>query len=228
MPELSTVNVPLKLRFPKLKIGLLAFLFCLGLFAHSQTKWKEGTLLFQRLECGSLCAAIQSVTPSYQNLGFNHAALVCRKGDSLGVVEAIGDRVQWTALQEFLNRRAGNEPAPVMAGIFRPGLQKQAKEAARKSLSYIGRPYDVKYLPDSANMYCTEVIYFSFRAVMGDASPFEMQPMTFVNKKEGKTDRGWEEYYKKLDMDVPEGVPGCNPGQYSLLSDLRIVPVCKL
>lgn len=200
-------------------VGLLM----IGLPAFSRTNWKEGFLLFQRLECGSLCAAIQAVTPSYQNIGFNHAAIVSKKGDSLGVVEAIGNRVQWTPLHQFLNRRAGSEPAKVMVGIPAGPWRRAARKAARLAQTYLERPYDVKYLPDSINMYCTEVIYFSFQAVLGDRSPFGLQPMSFKNKSSGKTDFGWEQYYRDLGMEVPEGVPGCNPGQYSLLPELKMV-----
>lgn len=35
--------------------------------------------------------------------------------------------------------------------------------------------------------------------------------MTFVNPKTGKTDVAWEAFYKKQNLEVPEGKPGCNP-----------------
>jgi len=38
-----------------------------------------------------------------------------------------------------------------------------------------------------------------------------MNPMTFKDPKTGNFYPTWVEYYQKMGLEVPEGMPGCNP-----------------
>ena len=49
---------------------------------------REGDLLFQNLNCGELCEAIEAVTTGVDGKDFSHCALVVKINDSLKVIEA--------------------------------------------------------------------------------------------------------------------------------------------
>lgn len=194
-------------------------------FAAQPIRWQSGMLVFQSLECGPLCAAIQSVTQSYQNQGFNHAGMVWKQNDSLFVIEAIGKRVTRTPLNEFLNRKTNGKPSTVWVGIPRPAFQKMFEAAARESLHFLNVPYDDRYLPGAEELYCTELIYYAFQRIDSVKQPWKMEPMTFIRKGTSEIDAGWKAYYQQWNMEVPEGKPGCNPGKFSRNQSIRMYPV---
>ena len=65
---------------------------------------QEGDLLFQDLDCGPLCDAIEAVTVGAKGNKYSHCALAIRKNDSIKVIEAIGSAVTVTDLNAFLGR----------------------------------------------------------------------------------------------------------------------------
>jgi len=67
---------------------------------------QEGDLLFQNLDCGPLCDAIEEVTKGYDDSSFSHIGLVVLKHDSIMVVEAIGKDVHLTTINKFIARSA--------------------------------------------------------------------------------------------------------------------------
>ena len=49
--------------------------------------------------------------------------------------------------------------------------------------------------------------------------------MTFINPKTQKTMDVWRDYYQKLNIEVPEGKLGINPGIMSLSNKIDIVHI---
>ena len=77
---------------------------------NTQIKLKAGDLLFQDLNCGPLCDAIEAVTEGENGRDFSHCAMVISINDSLKVIEAIGQQVQINSLEERLfDNRGGSE-----------------------------------------------------------------------------------------------------------------------
>mgnify|MGYP003338349778 CR=1 FL=1 len=84
-------------------LGIILLSFCLTSceFAKKDSKQETdnssnlqvGDLLFQDLDCGPLCDAIEAVTEGAEGRDFSHCAMVVQVGDSLKVVEAIGSEV---------------------------------------------------------------------------------------------------------------------------------------
>jgi hypothetical protein len=65
-----------------MKTTTIALLF-ISLFSFSQNvKLKTGDLLFQSMNCGPLCEAINEVTEGYQGKDFSHLGMVYIKNDS--------------------------------------------------------------------------------------------------------------------------------------------------
>lgn len=77
-----------------MKNTLVLLLFAsLGSFSQTVTL-KTGDLLFQSMNCGPLCEAINQVTAGYQGHDFSHMGMVYVQNDSIFVIEASGSAVK--------------------------------------------------------------------------------------------------------------------------------------
>ncbi len=181
-------------------------------------------MLFQDLDCGDLCDAIEKVTTGVEGKSFSHLGLVYGKADSLYVIEAIGKDVHLTPIASFINRNkdAKGNPKVVAARLKEPYLKLNAL-ALQYAMQQIGIPYDDAFLYDNGKYYCSELIYDAYKYANDGRPFFELQPMTFIDPETGKTFEAWVNYYRNLGMEVPEGKPGCNPGGISTSDKLEII-----
>jgi len=166
---------------------------------------QAGDIIFQNLACGELCQAILAVTPCREGKTFNHCGIVYFTGDTTYVIEAIGKAVVQTPLDSFLKRSNGK-----VSWARLKQEKKLAARAAQASLHYLGRPYDVAFLPGDSALYCSELVWECFQDRQGKKI-FSLQPMTFKAPGTDSTFAGWKNYYQELGIPVPEGVPGINP-----------------
>lgn len=196
------------------------FLFCLfsTLSFAQNVKLKTGDIIFQSMNCGPLCEAINEVTEGYQRKDFSHLGLVLIQNDSIYIIEAGGKEVKLTPYKTF--KTYTNEEMYV--GRLKPKYRKYIPEAIAFSLKQIGTPYDEEYLYDNGKYYCSELIYDAF--LKSYKKPlFLMFPMTFKSPKTNEFFDVWEEYYNNLKMEIPEGKLGCNPGGISTSDKLKII-----
>lgn len=196
------------------------FLFCLisTLSFAQNVKLKTGDIIFQSMNCGPLCEAINEVTEGYQGKDFSHLGLVLIQNDSIYIIEAGGKEVKLTPYKIF--KTYTNEEMYV--GRLKPKYRKYIPEAIAFSLKQIGTPYDEEYLYDNGKYYCSELIYDAFLEAYKKPL-FQMFPMTFKSPKTNEFFDVWEEYYKNLKMEIPEGKLGCNPGGISTSDKLKII-----
>lgn len=204
--------------------SLLAAALASGSLAAQQ----PGDFLFQDLDCGPLCDAIESVTPALDGVHFSHVGLVERRGDSLVVVEAISrGGVVRTPLADFVGRAVDSSGRPSFVAMrLTPKLAPLLPAALAFCDSVMGTPYDAVYLLDNGAYYCSELLYDAFRHANGGREVFALHPMTFRRPGSEAFDPAWVEYYAALGVDIPEGLPGCNPG--GLATGGRLVPAPTL
>lgn len=196
--------------------------------AQNGFDWKKdlrvGDLIFQDLDCGALCEAIEKVTEGAGGKDFSHLGLVVASGDTLAVVEAIGSAVQLTGIQKFIQRSKTPDGKPKIV-VTRPKSrwQRIAKGAAVAAKGMIGVPYDDAFLPDNGRLYCSEMVALAFQGA-NQGEPFFLQkPMTFKDPDTGQFFPAWVEYYQKLGIPIPEGLSGCNPGGLSMDRKLELI-----
>ena len=182
-------------------------------------KLKSGDLVFQDLDCGPLCEAIEEVTISYGNRHFSHLGLVYVKGDSTFLLEAIGKAVQLTPLSVFTKRTNH----PMLVGRVKKQFEPIVKNAVDFAISQLGVPYDDEFLYKNGKYYCSELIYDAFKTSNGGKDFFVLQPMTFKRPGSGKFFPVWISYYKNLGIAIPEAQPGINPGGISTSSLIDIL-----
>jgi len=202
---------------------ILSFTHCLP--ESRSYRLQHGDILFQDLDCGPLCDAIEAVTDGAQERDFSHCGLIIKEGDSIAVLEAIGHSVHTTSLRNFL-RRSGDTVLMKNSLVGRlkkiePSVLNKALELAKGE---IGKPYDDSFYPNNGAWYCSELIAWSFNQASG-RDIFPAHPMTFRNPKNGEFYEVWKKYYDSLKTTIPEGLPGYNPGAMSRSEEIFLFKV---
>jgi len=186
----------------------------------SKFELKEGDLLFQDLDSSPLCDAIELVTTGYNEANFSHIGLIVLVNDTLKVLEAIPPKVMLTNLDDFLNRSFDKDGNPkVIVGRLKDKYLHSVEEAVSYSKSKLNIEYDEVFLMNNNSYYCSELIYEAF---LND-SIFELQPMTFLHPISNDTLQTWKDYYKEIEVEIPQNKMGINPGIMSLSNKIKMV-----
>lgn len=175
---------------------------------HSTSgKLKNGDLLFVMAKETGLSGAINNVTQKLKEASFDHIGIAEKENNRWYVLHAApkgGSQKQ--DLASFLKDQL-NDGQKVVIYRLKPEYQKSVTSALKKAESMLGKPYNFNYILDENSYYCSDYIERAFR----ENGIFKLEPMTFIDPKTGKTNEFWTEFYKKKNLEVPEGKPGCNP-----------------
>jgi hypothetical protein len=205
-------------------IAIFILLILSNLDAISQTpkiEFKEGDLVFQDLDCGPLCDAIEAVTEGYKGRDFSHVAIIIKENNRLRAIEAIGTEVRTLSIDSLFLRTPSKNKYLVMR--LNDEYQYLSKNISKKSLQYIGKKYDDRFIMNNDSLYCSELVYEVFNASFKNEAIFHLQEMTYKEPGTNKFFQAWIEYYKSLNSSIPEGLPGINPGLISRSAYLHIV-----
>jgi uncharacterized protein YycO len=203
-------------RFKLLYLSII--IFFLNACQEKEIALQNGDFIFQTLDCGPLCDAILEVTPAYENHRFNHLGMVFIENDSIKIIEAAGNSVRVVSLEKFLS----NSQKPHFVGRLKEAFQPLIPKAISFAKAQIGTPYDDAYLYDNEAYYCSELIYDAFLSAQGKPL-FSLQPMTFKSPKTNEFALAWVDYYKNLNIPIPEGEMGCNPGGFATSEVIEIL-----
>lgn len=185
---------------------------------------QTGDLLFQDLNCGGLCDAIETVTEGVNGRDFSHCALVVYINDSLKVVEAIGEQVQINSLDDFFERSGDSEVVQnIVAARLKPSYAKLIPAAVAFANQQVGKPYDRPFLLNNGSWYCSELVYAAFAFASKDKAFFSLLPMTFKDPATNDFFPAWVTYYNELGQAIPEGELGTNPGLISRSDKLDVI-----
>lgn len=183
---------------------------CPGNIPGQAKALKPGDIVFQDLDCGPMCEAIEAVTEGANGKDYSHCAMIIQEGDSLKVIEAIGEGVVVNSLKHFVERSSKIQVARLKT-IDEAGVQR----AIRYAISLKGKPYDDVFLLNNDRYYCSELLYESFKVANFGKEVFELSPMTFKEPNTHEFYPVWVDYYSQLKCPIPEGKPGLNPGSIS-------------
>ena len=165
--------------------------------------------------------AISSATGKEGELNLIHVAIAEVQGDSVWIIDAtIARGVDRHPLDTFLKDftlRDESYPEFIVKRV--EGVD--AAAAVERAKTYCGRAYDMRFLPDNEEMYCTELVQKCYLDASG-AEVFASEPMNFM-APDGSMPPYWEKLFGKLGMDVPQGLPGTNPQNMSASPLLKAV-----
>lgn len=183
-----------------------------------------GDFLFQDLNCGSMCDSIDSVTYGYNQTYVSHVAMVVNLNPPL-IIEAVSNGVEITPLSRFLMRSLDSESNPrVMVGRLKSGYRNLIPNAITTAKSQVSKPYNDSFIPAKGkSFYCSELFDYTFEKANNNQPFFHEKPMNFTNGKSSAILPLWKDYYRQLHVQVPQGVPGTNPGAMSRESMIQIV-----
>ena len=177
--------------------------------AEKPPQIKTGDLLFQVGAESAMSRAITTATQSDSTLNFTHVGIAIATSGADSVLEATSDGgVRIVALETFLegSARIGDHPAVVAMRLRDTSGLAASVNRAR---NFIGLPYDYVYRPDNNRMYCSELVWESYRDSLGERI-FPARPMNF-RTADGTMPVFWIELFAKMGEPIPEGVPGTNP-----------------
>ena len=184
---------------------------------------KEGDLLFQNLDCGPLCESIENVEEGINGSKISHVGILIKGTDNNWYVAEALDKVKITPLNEFLYRSKDASGNPkVIVGRIKDKYSSYTSGFKNRLQALYNKPYDDEFKIGNNKFYCCELVYEVFQNKEGKHL-FKLKPMTFRNMHTGKIDSVWINYFKKLEIPVPEGKLGCNPANYSKSNKIRII-----
>ena len=209
---------------------MMAALLTAGCAEKSQDL-RNGDLVFVGLPAeyeadnSSMNAAISAATGDDNQLNITHVAMIERGQDSIWVIDATPKNgVARRPLETFLDENKledGTSPEFIIKRV--KGVDADAAVARAKALC--GRAYDLRFLPDNDELYCSELIQECYLDARGEPV-FDSQPMNFL-APDGTMPPYWDQLFSKLGMDVPQGVPGTNPQRLSESDRLNTVPISE-
>lgn len=184
---------------------------------------QPGDLIFQNLDCGAMCDAIEAVTQGVGGQDFSHIGMVCKRDNRLMVIEAVGVGVRMIPLDSFTHRTTNK----MYVGRVLKKYTKMIPMAVAFAEKQIGLPYDDAFIYDNGKYYCSELVYDAFKYANQNKPFFTLEPMTYKEPGSDEYFPVWVEYYKKLKVEIPEGLPGCNPGGLSRSPKIEIIGTLK-
>lgn len=154
---------------------------------------------------------ITDVTQGIDGMKIEHVGIYYNKS----VIEATKSKgVCVTPIDSFIRHNVGR----VIVGRVESA---DIRLSIENVLKYKGLPYDTLFMPDDRAMYCSELVQKSY--VRSDSTLiFSPIPMSFHDDS-GNITPFWTDFYKQRGMDVPEGMPGSNPGELSRRKSVRII-----
>lgn len=120
---------------------------------------RQGDILFQSLPSVPVIDAIEGSTHS----PYSHCGILVNKNGAWQVLEAIGP-VKFTRLEIWISQGRGSAFAVTR---LKPAFQPKVNAMITAAEKFLGLPYDIQYEMDDRKIYCSELIYKSFKEATG-------------------------------------------------------------
>lgn len=175
----------------------------------SANKLQNGDLIFVEAKQENLSGAINRVTQKSKIENFDHIGLIEITSDGIFILHAspkLGSNRQ--TLNDFYNENRANHQNMVVYRL-KAANKNATNLAIENAKSMLGKPYNWTYILNDSTYYCSDFIERAFR----ENEVFEQIPMNFKNPQTQQIDDFWIDFYKKLNLEVPQDQPGTNPNQ---------------
>lgn len=218
----------------KFRVYLMGLLACLLVMLGTSCQQKSapveestllvqnGDLLFVGLpydftigDSTSMCDAITAATGQDSGINYIHVAILeVDNNDSVWVIDATlkhgVDRYPFSTFLSDFTLEDGSYP---QFDIMRLKDNKKAADYVENAKTFCGRAYDVYFLPDNDEQYCSELVRNAYR---DDTTSyiFSEAPMNF-QASDGTFPPYWVYLFNLINQPIPQGLPGTNPNSMS-------------
>ena len=193
---------------------------------------RNGDLIFVGIpaeydtDSASMDAAISAATGAEGQLNITHVAIAEVSEDGIWIIDATPKRgISRHSLDSFLDDNTLEDGSLPVFVVKRP-RRVDADAAVVRAKAFCGRSYDLCFLPENEELYCSELIQKCYLDARGEPV-FASEPMNFL-AADGTMPPYWEALFKELGMSVPQGVPGTNPQRMSESDQLTPVAISLL
>ena len=197
-----------------LTIIMLACVSC----KNETNRLQNGDLLFvglplnYALDTTDMASAIIESTGDTTAINYIHVAIVelDKKGDAWIIDATIKHGVDRYPLDTFLCDFTLNDGSYPTFDILRvDGISEDdAKRYVENAKNYIGCGYDMCFLPDNTEQYCSELVRNAYKH--GENYIFNEYPMNFKSD-DGTFPKYWQDIFALLQQPIPQDIPGTNP-----------------
>lgn len=226
----------------KIFVLLVTLLLCVACGSHSMKdeigenrdtvqplcEIQTGDLLFVGLPMSySLAPDAQNEPANEQtcagdSLNLIHVAILEVSNDTTWVIDAtLKHNVARYPLDTFLTDFTltdGSHPLFIIKRLKDNSAAKQYVENAKK---FVGRQYDIRFLSENEEQFCSELVRNSYVTDNGEFI-FSEYPMNF-QKANGTFPIYWEQLFQLIKFDIPQGKLGTTPAQMMQESCLQTV-----
>lgn len=178
---------------------------------------KTGDLVFVALPLdydlkasSDMISAIMEATSDTSELNYIHVAIAeVDEDNNAWIIDAtLKHGVDRYPLDTFLcDFTLPNGKYPIF-DVMRLNDSEKAEEYVENAKKFVGRAYDIYFLPDNDEQYCSELVRNSYRN--GDEYIFSDYPMNFKSQ-DGTFPIYWEELFGFINQPIPQDLPGTNP-----------------
>lgn len=198
------------------RVKFLPYIIYIGILMSSsgcttcEKGLQNGDLIFESVGKSAAAKAIDAATAHANEESFSHIAIIEVAKDGVYVIEAASENgVQRITLDEFLAEATHDESGNPAVTVMRLNRKYDTAAFIANAKQYIGEPYDHYFMPDNGRMYCSELVYESYRDKNGNPI-FIARPMNF-RAADGSMPEYWVELFESLGEPIPQGVLGTNP-----------------
>lgn len=217
----------MKLRFVFL-LSLAVMLLCGGCnrntekaeLAETQTEQLQtGDLVFVALpldymsDTTEMGSAIAASTGDSVGINYIHVAIAEVSNDSVWIIDAtLAHGVDRHPLDTFFCDFTLDDGSLPQMDIMRLSDNSNASKYVENAKQFVGRKYDLYFLPDNDEQYCSELVRNSY--INGEEHIFSEAPMNFKSD-DGTFPPYWVWLFEQIGQPIPQGFPGTNPNAMS-------------
>ena len=211
---------------------MLALVFVLDSCRQAPSVIQSGDLIFVGLpldytvegDSASMSDAIVAATGDEDQVNYIHVAILEVSDDTTWVIDATLKhgvaRYPLDTMKEEFRLKSGDYP---IFTVKRLKDNKRRKQWIANAREYAGRGYDLAFLPDNDEQYCSELVRNSYIDEKGEHL-FSDAPMNFKSD-DGTFPPYWVWLFEQIRQPIPQGLPGTNPNAMSKEKCLKKVDI---
>jgi hypothetical protein len=198
---------------------------------NAETKLQTGDLVFVGLpldfdatDTTDMSSAIAAATGDSTGINYIHVAIAEVENNNVWIIDAtLKHGVDRYPLDTFLCDFTLNDGSLPIFDIMRLSDNTNAQKYVENSKLFVGQKYDLYFLPDNNEQYCSELVRNAYINDNGEHI-FSEAPMNFKSD-DGTFPQYWIWLFEQIGQPIPQGLPGTNPNAMSKEKCLKKVNI---